>query len=300
MILNVTPTGSSGRRRGGEDHLCERPQRSLATATATLGAATAPATLPPIPSAITGLTVPANRLAVLNASASTDPNIPALPLTFVWTLVSKPGGSVLTTASIGFPTASIATFRPDVIGNLRIRRCRLKRTGECASTTATYTAANLPPVAVLSQAFNVATGSFAFPSGINSYDADGQPISFAWTLVSAPAQSAITSGSINNAQTPEPFFTPDIAGAYTLQLIVTDASASSTPATVTITAYAGTVPPNANAGRDVNVGVGHLVTLSGAASSDPNAAPLALTYQWTFASVPVTSALTGASIAGAT
>ena len=298
LNLNVTPTGT----QGGTVVVTVTSLSDgtvSATATATLSAGTIPTVLPPNASALTGLTVPANRLAVLNASASTDPNAPPLPLTFAWTLLTKPSGSALTSASIGFPTAAVATFRPDIAGSYTFK-VAVSNGQASAGANATYQAANEPPVALVNPPFNVGTGTFAFLSGAHSYDPDGQPVTFAWTLLSAPMGSALTSSSINNSQTPQPFFTPDVAGAYNLQLVVSDANASSVPALVTVTAYSGTIPPNANAGRGVNVGVGHLVTLSGAASSDPNTSPLPLTYQWTFGSLAVGSTLTGASISGAT
>src|SRR6202041_1684012 len=116
LNLTVTPTGTQGGTVNVAITSLSDPTVTT-TATATLGVATGPTTLPPNASAISGLNVPANRLAILNASASTDPNAPPLPLTFAWTLVSKPAGSALTSSSIGFPTASIATFRPDILGN---------------------------------------------------------------------------------------------------------------------------------------------------------------------------------------
>ena len=297
LNLNVTPMGTQGGAVMVTITSLTDPTVTV-TATATLTTAIVPVVQPPNASALTGLTVPANRLALLNASASTDPNAPPLPLTFAWTLLTKPAGSALTNSSIGFPTAAVATFRPDVVGSYTFNVAVSNGTAS-ANASATYQAADLPPVAVVNQPFNVGTGTFAFLDGVRSYDPDGQSITFAWTLLSAPMGTMVTTNSINNAQTPRPFFTPDLAGAYKLQLIVTDATASSAPVNVTVTAFSGTIPPNANTGSDRNAGVGTLTALSGAMSSDPNPAPLALSYQWTFAAKPMGSALTNASISGA-
>lgn len=65
--------------------------QETATATATLTSG-GTATKAPNASAVTGLTTPVHRLAVLDAGASTDSNSPALPLTFTWTLTSATGG----------------------------------------------------------------------------------------------------------------------------------------------------------------------------------------------------------------
>jgi len=44
--------------------------------------------LPPTPNAGTPQTVPSGATVTLNGSASTDPNLPPRPLTFVWTQTS--------------------------------------------------------------------------------------------------------------------------------------------------------------------------------------------------------------------
>ena len=138
-------------------------------------------------------------------------------------------------------------------------------------------------MAITANNFNTAVGTFAFLDGKNSYDPDGQPIAFAWSLVSAPQSSTVTSASIYNSQTTHAFFTPDVAGAYQFQLVVTDAGASSPPALITVTAYSGTIPPNADAGPGQNTALHTSVTVNGSKSSDPNTSPQPLNYQWTFA-----------------
>jgi large repetitive protein len=270
-------------------------ETASAVATLTTGSSAFSA---PNASAVTGLTTPVHRLAVLDASASTDTNKPALPLTYAWTLTSAPAGSALTTASIGFPTSAKATFRPDVTGTW-VFAVNVSNGHKSAQATSTWQAADFPPVAVTAATLNVPTGSFAFLDGTNSYDPDGQPITFAWTLVSAPNGSAVTSANIDNAQTPKPFFTPDVAGPYKLQLIVADPSLSSMPVQVTVNAGAnGSLTPNANAGPSQNVGVSQQVTMNGS-GSDPNTPALSLSYQWTFASVPMGSGLANGSISSA-
>ncbi len=253
----------------------------------------------PSANAGTGGNIPLRRIAVLNGSASSDTNMPPLPLTYAWTLVSAPGGSAVTTASIGFPTSPEATFVPDVVGTYSFLLTVTTTAGH-STANVSYNAQIFPPVAVPGKPQNVETGNFVFLNGKDSYDPNSLPITFAWTFQSLPGGSALTAANLLNADTPKPFFTPDVNGVYTLQLVVNNGTLSSTPMTVQITAATGNLPPNANAGYAQNALVGQTVTLNGSASSDPNSPPFSLTYSWTFQSVPGGSALTNTQITNAT
>ena len=244
----------------------------------------------PIAAVSSGGNTPVNRLALLDGSSSHDNNSPALSLSYAWTVLSAPAGSTLTNASINLANAAVAAFRPDVLGAYTLR-LTVSNTAGSSIALVNYTAVDAPPVAIPPSDFNAVVGAYVHLNGSNSYDPDGQPISYAWTLVSAPAGSAIANTSVYNSQTPNAFFQPDVAGVYQFQLIVTDPTASSLPATVNVTAAAnGSVAPNAVAGPSQNVALHSTVTLSSAGSADPNSAPLPLNYQWTFGTVPAGSA----------
>ncbi len=253
---------------------------------------------PPSANAGTGGNIPLHRIAILNGSASADTNTPPLTLSYAWTLVSAPSGSAVTTASIRFPTSPEAVFVPDVAGSYAFK-LTVTTSALSSSANVTYTAQIFPPVAVPGKPQNAETGKFVFLNGKDSYDPNSLPITFAWTFASLPTGSALTAASLLNAATPKPFFTPDVAGIYKLQLIVNNGTLSSAPETVQITAAAGTLPPNANAGYNQNALVAQTVTLNGSSSFDPNSPPLSLTYLWTFKSVPAGSALTNAQIQSA-
>jgi len=252
----------------------------------------------PSANAGTGGNIPLRRLAVLNGSASSDTNSPPLPLTYAWTLMSAPMGSSVTTASIAFPTSPEAVFRPDIAGNYTFKLTVTNSVGP-SSANVTDTAEIFPPVAVPGKPQNAETGGFVFLNGRDSYDPNSLPITFAWTFASLPNGSKLTAASLLNANTPKPFFTPDVNGVYTLQLVVSNGTLPSTAETVQITAATGSLPPNANAGVNQNAEVSQTVTLNGAGSFDPNSPALSLMYSWTFKTLPMGSALTNSSISNA-
>ena len=151
---------------------------------------------------------------------------------------------------------------------------------------------NSAPVASAGSPQNVATGSLVTLNGSASSDANGDPLTFAWTLTARPAGST---PALAGATTVAPSFTADRDGTYVASLTVNDGKVSSSPATVTITAATANSAPVANAGSAQNVATGSLVTLNGSASSDANGDPL--TFAWTLTARPAgsTPALAGAT-----
>ena len=89
-----------------------------------------------------------------------------------------------------------------------------------------------------------------------------------------------------------PSLIPDVPGDYTLNLVVSNANGTSQPAATTVHAFAGNVPPNADAGANQFTTPNGTVTLSSAASVDPDNGPLPLSYIWWLNSLPPASAAT--------
>ena len=100
----------------------------------------------------------------------------------------------------------------------------------CGATT------NAVPVANAGADQNVEVGALVTLGGAGSSDAEGSPLSFGWTLTSAPAGST---AKLADPATGTPAFTPDVDGSYLITLVVNDGSASSAPDTVTVTAALG-------------------------------------------------------------
>jgi hypothetical protein len=116
--------------------------------------------------------------------------------------------------------------------------------------------------------------------GSQSFDSDGDPITFDWIIISKPPFSGAI---LSNADAAQPNFVADMFGTYIVELVVTDdLGASSVPDEVVVTS--GNVKPVADAGGNQIAIVGDLVLLDGSGSYDANNDPL--TYSWDMVSTP--------------
>lgn len=176
---------------------------------------------------------PLHGTITLDGTGSMDPS--GYPLQYAWTWVSVPEGSV---ASITGAASAKATFTPDVPGAYRARLTVKAIGGAEASDEVVVTAENLPPVASPGGDRDVYVGEeVALAAG--AVDPNGDPISYAWQLVSRPEQSdAELAGATGATAT----LVPDVAGWYVVSLVVSDASASADPVTLTVRAYPKLAP----------------------------------------------------------
>ena len=229
----------------------------------------------PVANAGPNQTVAVGANVTLNGSGSSNPSGTGT-LTYSWAFVSKPAGSsaVLTNANTVTPS-----FTVDAAGSYVISLTVNNGTGT-DSTTVTVSTGNTPPVANAGANQTVAVGATVVLDGSGSHDADGDPLTYFWTLLSAPRGSA---AFIANFRSVSSTFVADQAGSYVVQLVVNDGQVDSVPATVTITTAANT-PPVANAGPNQTVGVGALVHLDGSQSTDVDGHPLI--YKWSLISLP--------------
>lgn len=221
----------------------------------------------------------------LDGTNSTDANRD--PLTYRWVMMSKPATSLAVLAN---PTSAKPTFLADALGTyvitLIVNDGKVDST--TVATTVTVSSANVAPVANAGTSQNVVLGTVTL-DGSNSSDANGDTLTYKWTLLNKPTSSAAALSSDTSAK---PTFTADKAGIYVFGLVVNDGKLSSAPVTVSITAAAANVAPVANAGANQNVVLG-TITLDGSTSSDANGDTL--TYKWALISKPTGSnaALTG-------
>ena len=240
---------------------------------------------PPVANAGPDQTVNVGDTVTLDGSNSSDAD--SDPLTYSWSL-SVPGGSG---ATLSDPTAVGPTFVADVAGAYTATLIVNDGTDDSAPDSAVITAqivvGNNPPVANAGPDQNVSVGDTVVLDGSGSTDADGDALTYGWSL-SVPTGSGAT---LSDPTAVGPTFVADVEGDYVAQLIVNDGTDDSAADSVVITAQAvpGNTPPVANAGPDQNVSVGDTVVLNGSGSTDADGD--ALTYSWSL-SVPTGSGAT--------
>ena len=172
--------------------------------------------------------VEVGEVVTLDGSGSFDVN--GDPLTYAWTLTSKPESS---TATLTGATTVSPTFTADLAGEYVASLVVNDGTVNSAPDTVKVTAANTAPTANAGPDQEVATGAEVTLDGSGSSDPNGDTLTYAWTLASAPEGST---AALTGATTVDPTFTPDLDGAYVVSLVVNDGTVNSAADTVTITA----------------------------------------------------------------
>ncbi len=229
---------------------------------------------PPTANAGSNQTITTGATVQLDGSHSTDPN--GFALTYQWSFVSVPSGSSATLANA---TSVNPTFVADKVGSyvaqLIVNNGHLSSQASQVTISDVYTA----PTANAGPNQSVEVESLVQLDGSHSTDLQGYPLTYSWTILSAPNGSRAT---LTNPTAVNPTFRPDELGDFIIQLIVNDGVASSAPKTVTIST--NDVAPVAQPGSAQTVTVGQTVTLDGTGSTDSDGQ--ALTYSWSITTKP--------------
>ena len=143
---------------------------------------------------------------------------------------------------------------------------------------------NSAPIAAVGVDQVVSTpGTIVQLDGRQSFDPDGDALTFAWAMLKEPATSTAT---LSKATSPTPTFAADVPGDYAVRLVVTDGfGAVSDPATMLVSS--NNVPPVAVTGGTQVMLVGMPVALDGNGSFDADGDRF--TLHWSLVSKPATS-----------
>ncbi|MFZ1829047.1 MAG: PKD domain-containing protein, partial [Candidatus Competibacteraceae bacterium] len=188
----------------------------------------------------------------LDGSASSDVDGDAL--TFQWTPVAWPEGlpPVLANPASVNPGLTLARAGAYTV-QLIVNDGRV----DSAPDSVTVSTENARPVAEAGPAQTVPLNATVQLNGAGSRDADGDPLTYQWTLTSAPGALP----TVQNSTTVNPTFVASQPGEYVAQLIVNDGKVNSDPDTVTVSTENS--KPVADAGPDQAAETGQTVILNG-------------------------------------
>ncbi|MBU0675266.1 MAG: PKD domain-containing protein [Proteobacteria bacterium] len=209
------------------------------------------------------------------------------PLSYAWSLTSKPIGS---SAAISNVSSINAMLIPDIAGDytvqLIVNNGKYSSGSDTMVVSAVETGSNRIPVANAGEYQSVPVGTTVTLDGAGSFDPDGDQLTYKWSFVSGPDWSSTTQKNLTKVNAN---ITSDLAGCYTMQLIVNDGSADSKPDTIEVTnlANGSNHPPIARAGDNQIITIGSQVMLDGSNSYDPDNDQL--TYFWYLSSQPAGS-----------
>jgi hypothetical protein len=172
----------------------------------------------------------------LDGSGSRDPDNGPAPLTYSWSLIARPTGSL---AAISSATAVSPTFRADKAGEYVAQLIVNDGAVASAPDTVRISTRNTKPIADAGDDQTGQVGQTINLDGRGSSDPDGDALSFQWSFTSRPSGST---ASITDGLLPQARFVPDKFGLYVVQLVVNDGKVASDPDTANVTIEAPELP----------------------------------------------------------
>ncbi len=232
------------------------------------GGSDAPSNRVPVAQAGSDQTVKRNATVTLDGTDSTDPDGDALA--YRWTQTSGP------TVALSSTTSSQPSFAaPNQSGTLSFSLTASDGQSTSTADSVSITVQNTAPTAISSNAVSAGLGSMATLDATQSFDPDGDSLTFVWTQLSGP-QVTITTVAPGISQ----FQVPNIPVVLVFALTVSDGEATSVTINITVNVIVVTLPnqpPVVSAGSDFDAPRRATVTLNGTAF-DPDFDPL--TYTW--------------------
>ena len=258
-----------------EDHLPGLYHDNLGSVTSTFDLF-----IPPIADAGPDQTVGEGNTVTLVGSNSYDPG--GENLSYQWDQISGPS------VTLSNPKAANPTFTaPLSVGSggesltfqLTVTDEEAAQATDTAIVNVTLPLANRPPNADAGVDQEVEGGETVTLNGSNSFDADGDSLSYQWDQITGPSVTLLPNPAAENPTFTAPFVDSD-GQSYTFELTVTDNSGLQATDTtiVNVTSPPGNSPPSAVLGPDQTVDEDTEVTLDGSGSSDPEGGNLF--YRW--------------------
>lgn len=208
---------------------------------------------------------------ILDGTKSTNTTGTKTGIIYQWSQVSGPE-VVLSSSSSSTPS-----FTGKATGEYVFQLIIKEGVISSAPDSVTIKINNVSPVAVITneETITVTEGELVTLDAGDSYDANGDTLTFNWTF-----HPNLNSTAIENPV----FDTAGLSGVFSFSLVVSDGINLSPPADVTIAVQDANMPPLACAGPDRNTVTGTTVYLDGSTSRDADGS--IKTYLWKYLSGP--------------
>jgi len=224
----------------------------------------------------------------IDGSGSHDAN--GQRIVFQWTVIEAPSGSIATLDA----DDPAPVFTADEPGTYVLQLIVTNEDGlqsRAARTTLIAFESRAPPNTRIGQDRDASVGAEVRLNAGASFDPLDSPLTFLWSMISAPFASTLTDRDILRRETPDASFTPDVAGPFVLGLEASNGELASEDR-VTITATQDNLAPVADAGDHQARAFVEPITLHGEGSFDPDAGPAPLGFQWSLVARPTLSSVT--------
>ena len=208
---------------------------------------------PPVADAGPDLTAPVSATVVLDATGTTDPKDRALQ-SFTWTVVSLPPGSL---ASLDDSSLIKPSFLVDQPGDYVFELVVVQGNRTSDPDQVTISTVNSAPVADAGRDRRVGLSDTVTLDGSGSTVRDGDPLTYSWSIASAPAGS---SSLLSDTTAVRPTLFIDQDGDYLIELTVDDGTVASLTHAVALTTD-GNLAPITDAGRSLPATVSETITL---------------------------------------
>lgn len=237
-----------------------------------------PVNIPPIADAGDDQTLKKGLWVSLEGTQSSDPD-GDYPLEYFWKFLTKPENS---NTILDDPQTANPKFFADVSGDyvLTLRVTDAKGASSDPPDQVIISTFNTPPIAAAGPDQSITEiGSIVELNGSQSYDDDGDPLNYSWTIISKPDGSY---AELSNSSSIYPVFEADKNGEYLIDLVVSDPWASSGVDQVIVSF--DNLAPVADAGSSQSIILGETAYLDGTNSFDANLDPI--NYYWEIVSKP--------------
>jgi RHS repeat-associated protein len=229
-----------------------------------------------LPVAVVTEDLKVNVGALVNLDGSKSFNPSEEKLSYNWRIIQKPNGSNSILTNIEGPLAKIEI---DTEGTYKFGLKVVSGNQVSIEEVIWVSTDNVRPVAITNENQKISTGVAYNLLGENSFDNDGDNLTYSWSIKDKPQGSSVSILSPNSENTE---LTPDVLGRYEISLVVNDGANDSREKIIILSSL--NIEPKALANLDFKSTLGDALELNASETFDLEGD--SLNYRWTLLHSP--------------